>query len=176
MGIGTGVGSHFFTNAKPWQKVKVFNMGRKKIPDKLKIVAGTAQACRMNPDAPVPAPGVAIAPEHLSDRGSDIFSRLSAILDGMGIASPDDVDALTILAQRLEQIELLTVIIEDSGFTFETDSGLWKARPEVAMRSDAMRHAQGLLAEFGLTPAARSKVSAGKRPDQNPFAALASAR
>lgn len=146
--------------------------GRKRIPDKLKVVAGTDRPDRSNPDAPIPSPGVAVAPELLSERGAEIFARISSTLDGMGLASPDDQDALFMLAQRIEQVELLTVIIEDSGFTYQTDAGLWKARPEVAMRSEAMRHAQSLLSEFGLTPAARSKVSAGKAPEDNPFKAL----
>ena len=146
--------------------------GRKKIPDRLKVVAGTARPDRMNPKAPPPNRGVASAPEQLSERGAEIFAGLSAILDGMGIASPDDVAALSILAQRLDQIEILTQMVEDGGYTFKTDAGLIKANPAVAMRSDAMRHAQSLLSEFGLTPAARSKVSAGKPAEKNPFAAL----
>jgi phage terminase small subunit len=40
------------------------------------------------------------------------------------------------------------------------------------MRSEAMRHAQSLLSEFGLTPSARSKVSVGQSTEDNPFAAL----
>jgi phage terminase small subunit len=35
-----------------------------------------------------------------------------------------------------------------------------------------MRHAQSLLSEFGLTPSARSKVSAAQLTEDNPFAAL----
>ena len=146
--------------------------GRKRTPDLLKVIAGTDQKCRMNEDAPAPNRGVVVAPELLSARAADLFSQLSGILDGMGIASPDDVHALTMLAQRIEQFETLSAVIEDEGYTYKTDGGMWKARPEVAMRSDAMRHAQSLLAEFGLTPAARSKVSAGKAATVNPFASL----
>ena len=146
--------------------------GRKRKPDALKVIEGTARKCRINPDQPIAAKGVAVAPEMLTDRGAVIFARLSATLDGMGIASPDDQDNLTMLAQRLEQVEILTVVIEDEGHTYKTDVGLWKARPEVAMRSEAMRHAQSLLSEFGLSPAARAKVSAGKPVEENPFKAL----
>ncbi len=146
--------------------------GRKRKPDHLKVVTGTAQKCRMNPDAPAANPGIASAPEWLSDRASEIYARVGATILGMGIASPDDVDAMALLASRLEEVEILTAVIEDQGRTYLSDGGLWKARPEVSMRNEAMRHAQSLLAEFGLTPAARSKVSAGKKPDENPFGAL----
>ncbi|MBO9437325.1 phage terminase small subunit P27 family [Sulfitobacter sp. R18_2] len=152
-------------------------MGRKPIPDKLKLVKGTARADRMNPEAPAANPGVANAPEWLSDRASELFAQLSATLLGMGIASPDDQAALAMLASRLEEVELMTAVIEDGGRVYEQkdEEGnvrMIRARPEVGMRNEAMRHAQSLLAEFGLTPAARSKVSAGKPADENPFKAL----
>lgn len=152
-------------------------MGRKKTPDHLKMVAGTAQKCRMNPDAPAPNPGVSVAPDWLSQRAAEIFSQLTATLVGMGISSPDDQVALSLLASRIEEVELMTAAIEDGGRVYEQkdEAGnvrMRRAAPEVGLRNEAMRHAQSLLAEFGLTPAARSKVSAGKAQEANPFAAL----
>lgn len=152
-------------------------MGRKRIPDHLKVLSGTAQKCRMNEDAPAPNNGTSEPPEWLSGRASEIYRGIVSILMGMGIASPDDRDALAILASRLEEIEITTAVIEDGGRTYEQcdENGnvkMVRARPEVGMRNEAMRHAQSLLAEFGLTPAARSKVSAGKEREDNPFAAL----
>lgn len=146
--------------------------GRKKTPDHLKLVKGTAQKCRMNPEAPAANVGTAAAPAWLSERAAELFDQISATLLGMGIASPDDQHVLSLAASRIEEVEILTAVIEDAGRTYQTEAGLWKARPEVAMRNEAMRHAQSLLAEFGLTPAARSKVSAGKPAEKNPFGAL----
>lgn len=71
-----------------------------------------------------------------------------------------DVYAQALLASRLAEIERLTAIIEDGGHTYPTGTGIVRARPEVGKRSEAMRHAQSFLSEYGLTPAARSKVSA----------------
>lgn len=146
--------------------------GRKSIPDKLKVVAGTDRPDRMNPDAPIPADGIAAAPELLSARAADIFARLSAILLRMGVSSPDHVDNLSLLAQRLEQVEILNILIDAEGYTYKTDAGLWKGNPAVAMRDTAMRHTQSLLSEFGLSPAALNKVSAATAAAVNPFAGL----
>lgn len=151
--------------------------GRKRTPDQLKVVAGTDRPDRSNPDAPIASAGVAVAPEWLSVRAAEIFGQVSATLDGMGIASPDDQLALSLLASRIEEVELMTAALEDGGRTYEQkdDEGnvrMRRAAPEAALRNEAMRHAQSLLAEFGLTPSARSKVSAGKPVMQNPFAAL----
>lgn len=156
--------------------------GRKRIPDHLKIIAGTAQPCRMNPDAPVPSAELPTAPSWLSGRAAEIFTGLVGILEQMGIASANDTAGLALLASRLEEVEICTAMIEDGGRTFVSrvvydDEGRIteqqiKANPVVAQRSEAMRHAQSLIAEFGLTPAARSKVSATKAPEENPFKAL----
>ncbi|MFC0281791.1 phage terminase small subunit P27 family [Falsigemmobacter intermedius] len=147
-------------------------MGRKPKPTHLKIVAGEKRPSRINKDEPVANQGLAVAPAWLSSRAAEIFDQISATLHGMGIASPDDTHALALCASRLEEVEILTVMVEDAGRTYTSEGGLVKARPEVAMRNEAMRHAQSLLAEFGLTPSARSKVSAGKAPEANPFAGL----
>lgn len=147
-------------------------MGRKPKPTHLKILGGETRPHRVNYDEPSAQTGVASSPEWLSARATEIFAQISATLLGMSIASPDDQHALALLASRLEEVEILTAVIEDQGRTYLTDSGLWKARPEVAQRSEAMRHAQSLLVEFGLTPSARSKVSVGKPKEQNPFGAL----
>lgn len=151
-------------------------MGRKPKPDHLKVLSGTAQKCRMNPDAPAANVGTAEAPAWLSSRAAEIFDQITATLLGMGIASPDDQAALAMLASRLEEVELMTAAIEDGGRVYETvgqgGATMIRARPEVGMRNEAMRHAQSLLSEFGLTPAARSKVSAGKPAEENPFGAL----
>lgn len=148
----------------------------KRTPDHMKIIAGTARPDRMNPDAPPANSGLATAPDWLSARAAELFGQLSATLHGMGIASPDDQAALAMLASRLEEIEICTAVIEDVGRTYSTTatSGdkLIRARPEVGMRNEAMRHAQSLLSDFGLNPAARSKVSSGKPSEINPFAAL----
>ena len=156
--------------------------GRKRKPDHLKIVSGTAQPCRMNDAAPKPAADLPDPPEWLSTRGAELFLQLVAIVDSMGIASSADAAMLAMAASRLEEVEITTAIIEDGGRFFTSQMELdeegrvisqqIKAHPAVAQRSEAMRHAQSLLAEFGLSPATRSKVSVNTKPEENPFKAL----
>ncbi|WP_198027496.1 phage terminase small subunit P27 family [Aquamicrobium defluvii] len=136
----------------------------------------------MNPDAPASIAGSPEAPEWLSARAAELFDQLAMIIADMGIASVSDVGMLAMAASRLEEIEICTAMIEDGGRTFVSgvkydDEGRIvsqqiKGHPAVAQRSEAMRHAQSLLVEFGLSPAARSKVSVSKPDEKNPFAAL----
>lgn len=156
--------------------------GRKRKPDHLKLVSGTAQPCRMNPDAPKGSADLPSAPDWLSARAAEIFDGLVVIIGQMGIASSSDTAMLAMAASRLEEVEICTALIEDGGRTFVSNvtyddegrlsSQQIKGHPVVAQRSEAMRHAQSLLVEFGLSPAARSKVSANVPDEQNPFAAL----
>lgn len=150
--------------------------GRKRKPDHLKVVAGTDRPDRMNPAAPVASKVLPVSPSWLSERAAEKFGQLVTILDGMGLASEVDVDMLAMLASRLEEIEITTGIIEDLGrsYTTETQGGgtMYRSRPEVSQRNEAMRHAQSLLAEFGLSPASRSKVSTSLEKVGNPFADL----
>ncbi|MBO9589076.1 phage terminase small subunit P27 family [Devosia sp.] len=136
----------------------------------------------MNPNAPKASQEVPDAPHWLSARAAEIFEQLVAIISGMGIASASDTAMLSMVASRLEEVEICTAMIEDAGRTFVSNvemddkgniiSRQIKGHPAVAQRSEAMRHAQSLLAEFGLSPAARSKVSATTPNEENPFGAL----
>jgi P27 family predicted phage terminase small subunit len=157
--------------------------GRKRKPYHLKVVAGTDRPDRMNDAAPQASEEMPGSPDWLSSRANEIFEQLVGIIGPMGIASASDTAMLAMVASRLEEVEICTAMIEDGGRTFVSSmefdeqgrivSQQVKGNPVVAQRSEAMRHAQSLLSEFGLSPAARSKVSVGKKSAENPFAALA---
>ncbi|TDR94194.1 phage terminase small subunit P27 family [Enterovirga rhinocerotis] len=157
--------------------------GRKPKPDHLKLITGTAQACRMNPSAPEGSKAPPVAPDWLSERAAEIFEGLVEILGEMGLASGSDTAMLAMLASRIEEVEICTAVIEDAGRVYvskaETTTGedgtlvvkqMVRARPEVSMRNEALRHVQSLLAEFGLSPAARSRVSAAGKKEEDEFA------
>lgn len=149
--------------------------GSRPLPTALKQLKGTHQSCRDADNAPPPnLPRVMPSPpDYLNYRAAEIFRDLCAHLTQMKIMNVEDVAMLSLLASRLQEVEEHTATIESEGHVYLTDKGLWKSRPEVAMRNEAMRHAQSLLIEFGLSPAARSRVSAalGEKKD-NPFAIL----
>lgn len=148
--------------------------GSRPLPTALKQLKGTHQSCRDAKDAPpvnmsaMPAP-----PGHLNYRAAEIFRDLAVILYSMKILSVEDSIMLSLLAARLAEVEEHTTTIESEGYSYITSKGFVKSRPEVGMRNEAMRHAQSLLIEFGLSPAARSRVSRqiGDKPG-NPFSML----
>lgn len=69
---------------------------------------------------------------------------------------------MALLASRLTEIEACNEALAD-GSSYETttdrsEAPLVRAKPEVAQRSEAMRHAHSLLVELGLTPAAAHRM------------------
>jgi P27 family predicted phage terminase small subunit len=89
---------------------------------------------------------------------------------------PAGLIPVALAAMRLSEVKQCSKVIAKQGPTYETTSTqgalVVKARPEVAQRSEAARHAQSLLAEFGLSPASATKVSVPKKNPANPFAKM----
>jgi P27 family predicted phage terminase small subunit len=110
------------------------------------------------------------APAYLSKRAAEIFGRLVGRLDAQKLASSSHTEMLGLAAMRLAEVEECTEILEREGVSYETvtvsGGRMVKARPEVAMRSEAARHAHALLVEFGQSPAAANKVTA--KQDEQP--------
>ena len=147
------------------------SVGRKNKPAAQKIIQGTFRMDRDNKDAPIVSLDLPRAPAWLNKRACEIFGTLTARISNMGYATASHTEMLSILAMRLSEIEECSEIIEFEGLTYEskTTKGEYKvvSRPEVAMRSEAARHAQSLLAEFGLSAASMNKIVVPPKPKES---------
>jgi len=143
--------------------------GRRPKPTHLKVVTGNPGKRAINKKEPKPAREIPACPAYLSDTGKVAWGRLSVLIDRMGILTEADGAALERLCDCYAEILECRDLIEKQGRTYESirglggeDSGveqvLVKANPAVAMLADADRRFKSYLIEFGLTPAARSKV------------------
>ena len=140
--------------------------GRKPTPSHLKVVRGTNRADRENTSEPKPRRELPSAPAHMTDRGREAWGYVVGILDRMGVLTEADALAVELLCEaRSDWLSAREEIAGSGGETYQTEAGLIKAHPAVAMRNDAARRLQSLLAEFGMSPSSRSKVSA-KEPDE----------
>lgn len=148
--------------------------GRRPKSPKLKQLSGTDRKDRQValPDATEDnAPMV--CPMHLSDLAQLLFADIAGILEQQKRASPHYAQHVALLAQRLEQIQRWQAVVETLGDTYEsrTSTGgvMVRKRPEVQMLSDAMRHAQSLLGELMLNPAAALRLASGFKPEDGDF-------
>lgn len=147
--------------------------GRPRRSPQLKIVAGTDRPDREAKVADHVPPGPMIAPADLGENELRYFGQIVAMLEAEKRASPHHVPAVALLARRQVEIERLSAVIDVEGDTYRTTtpSGdkMIRARPEVAMRAEAMRHAQSLLSELMLTPVSALKIAAGHKKEAGAF-------
>jgi phage terminase small subunit len=124
------------------------------------------------------ASGSIIPPLHLSDLAQLLFRQIVEQLGGR--AEPVFAQHIALLAQRLEQIQRWQAVLEMTGDTCTSTTvrkvdgqqvitEMIRARPEVAMLSDAMRQAQSLLGEMMLNPSAAMKLASGKKEAPGDF-------
>ena len=150
-----------------------------RLPPAIKQLRGTYDPSKEVKNHPQVMPmEFSTAPEWVrsSERAEELFHELVAAMHPMKILSDQDKFSLALLASTLEEVELCTAIIEDSGRTYNSTNVagdvMIRPNPVVAQRSDAMKRALALLKEFGLTPAARTTVAKQLPTDKNPFEAL----
>jgi phage terminase small subunit len=146
----------------------------------LKALAGTVRKDREIAVGTDPSDAPMIAPLHLSDLAQLHFASIAKILEEQKRASVHYSEHVALLAQRLEQIQRYQAVLETEGDTFTTESAkkvgnrlvvtrMVRARPEAAMLSDAMRHAQSLLSELMLNPAAALRIASGHKTEAGAF-------
>jgi phage terminase small subunit len=158
--------------------------GRRPKDPALKILAGTDRKDRqlaISEDVPL---GPMIAPMHLGDLEQLMFGTIAKMLEQQKRASPHFSEHVALLAMRLSQIQRLKAVLEVEGDTFTSktsrtlkfDGGentvetiMIRARPEVAMLSDAMRQAQSLIGELMLNPVAALRIAEGHKPEAGAF-------
>lgn len=140
--------------------------GRKKLPDTLKVVQGTFRKHR-GKTADSQDEAAMVAPEGLSEAAKSHFETLRARIAFLGLDSATYSEALALAAMRMEEIDAYTDAIAEHGAVVLTPTvaggELLRPNPAVAMRNEAMRHLQSLLAEFGLTPSSIGRVGVKKK-------------
>ena len=140
--------------------------GRRPKPMHLHLVQGTTRTDRHKPDgASQPPRTVPAPPSHLSRYAREAWGSFAPLLSRMGILTPADALALERLCDCYSEIRECQLVIEIAGGpTYETRNvageRMYRSRPEAAKLADADRRFRAWLIEFGLTPAARTKVKA----------------
>ena len=146
--------------------------GRKRKAPELKALAGTARPDR-DGNKEISHPGAMVPPMHLGDLERLYFGSLALVLEQQGRASPHFVEHLALTATRLTQIQRWQAVLACAGDTYETATAtggvMIRKRPEVQMLSDAMRHAQSLLGELMLNPAAAMRLAESGKAEEDEF-------
>lgn len=136
--------------------------GRKPLPTHLKMVRGTLQKCRMNPDEPTPDPEIPDAPPHLSPEAREEWERLALELYELGILSTIDRAALAAYCQAygrwVEAEEQLRNIDGTMKLTETTSNGNIIQNPLVGIANKSLELMHKYLTEFGMSPSSRTRL------------------
>jgi P27 family predicted phage terminase small subunit len=149
--------------------------GRRPKPTALKVITGNPGKRALNPDEPMPEPCKVNMPNGLSDDAKKMWRDIVPHLEVLRVLTALDRPALVRMCECYAEIQAAQEEIRNGGLIVETVTTdgkvLSRANPAVAMLSDADRRFKAYLVEFGLTPAARSKVKVagdGDKPKEDP--------
>lgn len=130
-------------------------------PRELRLLNGNA-ANRPLPDAIPVRRGAPPAPQGLSKRARAAWQRVGQDLERMGVLAHSDALALEQLVVAWDHWRTLERAVQREGWTQDVEdaSGRMasKANPKVAMMEGAHTRLVRMLREFGLTPAARTRI------------------
>lgn len=133
-------------------------------PTALKLIGGTARNYRLNKSEPTPPRGIPRPPKHLSKVAKEAWNYAAPVLDEMGVLTVADAMVLEGLCESYSNLRDARALLAKEGRTYQsqTRDGGYRTytHPAVAMEQDADRRFRMWLAEVGMTPAARSRVSA----------------
>jgi P27 family predicted phage terminase small subunit len=151
-------------------------MGKRGPPPKptaLKLVTGNPGKRALNKREPKSAGQFGPPPAHLDSVGKNLWRQLAKTLAGMALESASDRRALELLCSAYEEWRAARRIVVRDGMTYERSTAqgdtIISIRPEVRIAADAMRRLHRMMLEFGLTPSARSRVTAGEQDAADPM-------
>ncbi len=148
-------------------------MGRPNKPTALKVLQGNAGKRGLNHLEPKPEPKRPRMPSHLSPKAKSAYKKVCDLLESMGVLTVADGMALEMMCDAYAEWRDLRKVIDTEGATYKTigTSGdeIIKARPEVAMASDAWKRVKAMASEFGLTAASRTKIQTNEPKTNDPL-------
>lgn len=146
--------------------------GRRPKPTRIKALTGNPGKRPLNPHEPRPEPALPDCPSQLSPVAREEWIRLTAELSKLNLITHLDRGALAtycaayaLWAEAMEQIQKYgTMVKSPTGYPIQSPYlSIANRQAELMMR---------IAAEFGFTPASRSRISAPP-PDQLPLLELA---
>lgn len=141
--------------------------GPKPKPAALKVLAD-ARPDRIGPAtlAATAAAGIPAPPGFLGREALEEWHRIAPQLAAAGVLTEGDGPALALYCSAFARRLAAQREVDAIGLLTETAAGGYKANPAVAMVAQAERDMARILAEFGATPASRSRVAAPEKPSE----------
>jgi P27 family predicted phage terminase small subunit len=139
-------------------------------PTALKILQGNPGKRRLNQNEPKPALGMPRCPAWLDDEAKACWKRIVPQLQAMGVLTLIDADALTNYCDTWSRWKKAVLFIQKNGDVYvqKDESGAIKyiqQLPQVAIARNLLAVLNRYQQEFGLTPAARTRLTIAEQDD-----------
>ena len=133
--------------------------GRKPQPTALRRAKGNPGKRGYNHDEPVPPEGLPDCPPHLSDEARAEWQRLAQSLYDMGVLTSVDRGALAAYCQSWARWVEAEEKLKETPALIKTPSGYVQQNPWLSVSNKQLELMGRYMAELGLTPASRSRVT-----------------
>lgn len=142
-------------------------------PTALKVLQGNPGKRALPKGEPRPAAGkVPAAPRWLGEEARREWRRVARTLHGAGLLTEADHDALALYCETFASWRRAEGFVRKNGEVIRTAAGNVIQNPYLSIANRAKKDALVLLREFGMTPAARSRISIEGGDDEPSLAEL----
>lgn len=135
-------------------------------PTAIKALQGNPGRRDLNTQEPQPTETTPQCPSWMDAIGKKEWRRIVPELERMRLLTCIDGAALEGYCQAYARWVEAEKSLKKHGMTFTTPNGYVQQRPEVAIAQKYLTICKAFLAEFGLSPAARSRLQVKKPPDK----------
>lgn len=135
-------------------------------PTRLRLIEGNPSKRPLNRNEPKPRPVRPPCPRWLNAEAHREWRRIVPELEVLGLLTMVDRAVLAGYCQAYARWRQAEEAIERYGMIGKTESGYVHQLPYVSIAQKSLQLMKNLASEFGLTPAARSRISLGP-PEQD---------
>lgn len=147
-------------------------MGRKPKPTPLKLIEGNKGKRALNNKEPQFGGAFGPAPKVLGERARELWFECGKQLEDVGLGGRAFAPLLMMLCQTLSDVEQCIEIQGAMKDNYEPGKQGWTKHPVINDTDRCMSRAIKILSEFGMTPAAASKIVAPSQADDDPLSAM----
>ncbi len=133
--------------------------GRKPQPTHLKLLEGNPGKRPLNKREPKPPAVTPTCPRHLSDEAKKEWRRVTPLLDTLGLLTKIDRAALAMYCEAWGRWVQAEEALRKFGVMVKSPNGFPMQSPYLAVANKAIDQMRGLLTEFGMSPASRTRIS-----------------
>ena len=139
--------------------------GRNRKPTALRLVHGTRDKHK-NKSEPMPT-GEAKAPTWLSKKAKAVWKQLATELEAIGLLTSMDEQAFAVYCQSYAELIEAEAELIKGGKTQTTKDGFVRKSPWLSVRDEAHKRMQQIGAQFGFSPASRTRIEVKPKDDKN---------